>query len=208
MRKIRKLSYLLACLLVIPLYYALAAEKAEDAVHPDRLSQFTVPSSLLPLLGDYRQNWTRLTGVEPSGLHWNQKVVVYTNEDADIYRHNHLTFEQLLAYDEDEAEEDEEPSFAFKTYAPGTIILKENYIANAQPFVKPASVTVMMKQDKGYDPAMGDWRFVQFDTTGHIVVDGSSQDPGVNIVCAFCHRSMADRDYVFSTVSSTQEDEK
>lgn len=207
MRKRYKLLLItLGCMLVVPFYYSLASNRSANVLDPGAPSQFTVPPSLLPLLQDYPKKLTRLSGIEPSGLHWNQGIVVYANTKGDVYRHNYMSYQKFLSYDEDE--DDDANKVAFKTYAPGTILLKENYVTSSHPFVKPASVTVMMKQAKGYDPAMGDWRFVQFDTAGNITVDGSSQDSTVNLVCAFCHRSMVDRDYVFSTVYSTHEDEK
>ena len=88
------------------------------------------------------------------------------------------------------------------------MIIKENYKINDNLFGKPDSVTVLIKQEPGYDPTMGDWRFVQLDTAGNIIVNGSSQDPAVNIVCAFCHRAMAERDFVFSTLYTSPEDGK
>ncbi|PON12450.1 hypothetical protein C2W62_39525 [Candidatus Entotheonella serta] len=106
-------------------------------------------------------------------------------------------------FEEEDEEEGDQPSeqnnAVFRSYTTGTIIVKENHLALEQAFPKPSSVTVMMKQPPGYDPNMGDWQFIQFDAYGNVLIDGNSQNPSVKLQCAFCHASMAERDYVFST---------
>lgn len=45
------------------------------------------------MLKDYRQTWIRLPELEPSGLQWNQRVMVYINQHDDAFaaRINQLT---------------------------------------------------------------------------------------------------------------------
>ena len=208
MKKISiSLSVILACMFTVFFYFSGASDKSRLTLKADAQSQFAFAPYLEDILKNYREDWTRLTESELSGLHWKQNITVYINKDEDIYLHNYTNYRKQLDYDEDE-DEDEENKITFRKYNPGTVIVKENYRISDGSFTKPDSVTVLIKQEPGYDPTMGDWRFVQLDTAGNIIVDGSSQDPAVNIVCAFCHRAMVERDFVFSTVYTSPEDEK
>jgi hypothetical protein len=168
-----------------------------DLWTPTTPSPFKVPEALEPALHDYRQEWTRLTDLQPSGLHWQQGIVIYSNRGGEIYRENHVRQQRDL----EEGERDGQQNSQFDTYADGTVLLKENYFLAPGGHTKPASVTVMLKREKGYDPAMGDWQFVQFDASGQITLNGNSKDQQVQNACGFCHRGVAERDYVFSTIA-------
>ncbi|MDJ0842596.1 MAG: cytochrome P460 family protein [Acidobacteriota bacterium] len=153
---------------------------------------FTIPAAYQGQLEDYRQRWSRLTGINPSALHWNQSIIVFINQNEHIYRHNYLTYMKLLNDDYDDEDE-----IQFKTYTPGTILLKEHYsIQMGQP-VTGLTIAMMIKREPGYAPDHGDWQYVQFSATGEVIMDGNAGNPVVKEQCASCHQNIAERDFVF-----------
>ena len=164
--------------------------------NPDTPSPFRVPERFQDLLKNYRRNWTRLTKLEFSGLHWKGGIVVYINKDYKTFLRNYIGF---LKIQEDLLEEDEEEEDLFSVYQVGTIVLKENYLLEKGIPTRPSTVTVMIKRPKGYNPDMGDWEFLQFDQQGKILLVGNNRDPVVDATCASCHKNMESRDYIFST---------
>ena len=176
--------------------------------NPFGVYPFESPKKYAEQLKDYRDSWTRLTGFEHSGLHWQQFVVVFINKDADVYEHNYKEYLRYYQdYDEDEDEDEIEPP-QFKSYSPGTIILKENFASGEGIPNNGISVTLMIKREAGFDSANGDWEYVQYSKNGDLMVAGSSQDPVVKEVCASCHLNIADRDYVFANIFSKRLDKK
>jgi hypothetical protein len=165
-------------------------------------SPFKIPEKYSELLNGYRGNWTSLTGFEFSGLHWGQYISLYVSKDPDRYVKNYLEYVRIyLNQDIDESDESTEEKH-FENYTTGTIFLKENYLAqNGKPGT-PSTVTVMIKQNPGYDPAGHDWQFLQFDVNGNILFDGNTQEPATQQMCIKCHGNMAERDFVFSTFCS------
>jgi hypothetical protein len=196
----KKFLLIFLFIVIVPMYFSRASDTPGGIWSPNAPSPFKAPPVMSDLLKDYRQTWLRLTELEPSGLHWNQRVMIYINRYDDVYRSNHDIYRKSLA-DEDEEEEQH-----FTPYPYGTVLLKENYIVDGQGSLKPVSVTIMMKHEKDYDPSMGDWHFVQFDPAGNMIVNGSSQNPGVKVLCASCHANIAERDYVFSTLYTPLKD--
>jgi len=74
-----------------------------------------------------------------------------------------------------------------KTFAEGSIIVKENYTADA----KLVGLTTMYKV-KGSNPEGGDWFYLNSTPDGQ--VGGAGKVEG----CMKCHAKAADKDYVFS----------
>jgi len=199
------------CLLALVLSFAgltVAHAKQTEKFNPEEAfykSLFTIPA-MYPQTRDYRRKWSRLTGFEFSGLHWNNYVVIYVNKGTDIYRDNYI--EYLRVYqneDEDEdEEEEEEQSMHFKGYEVGTIFLKENYtVKNGIPH-QPTSLTLMVKKPPGYAPTGGDWEYSQFSPDGELMMRGNNTNVEIYQSCAKCHENMMERDYVFSTFYTEQ----
>lgn len=172
------------------------------ADNPFGVYPFKAPEKYAEQLKDYRSSWARLTGFEHSGLHWQQFITVYLNQDDKVYKHNYSEYLRYYQdFDEDEDEDEiEEPNF--KSYSPGTIVLKENFGASNGSPDTPLTVTMMIKHKPGYDPEHGDWEYVQFDKAGNIILQGKAKDPVVNQVCGSCHINIADRDYIFANFYS------
>jgi len=185
-----KTSYLLA----VALTFSSSAFAAKPLDDPFRVADFKVPEQYQVVLAEYLR-WPRLTGYEHSGLHWQLFVVVFTNSGQSIYRHNFNEYNRMM--DEDLDPDDEE--LTFKPYPEGTVLVKENYSSVDGKPKDPLSVTVMVKRAPGYDPAGGDWHYLQFDPKGSIIAEGSSQSGAVKALCANCHSSVSHRDSVFST---------
>lgn len=89
-----------------------------------------------------------------------------------------------------------------KAFPVGSIIVKEKYVAPARggtawgfrklpKGAKPELLTVMIKREKGFDPANGDWEYQ--------VASGDAKKSNTKGLehCAKCHHSLADQDYVF-----------
>jgi len=84
----------------------------------------------------------------------------------------------------------------------GSIVVKEKYLSPARDSktweyrklpknAKPELLTVMIKREKGFDPANGDWEYQ--------VLSGDvrkSETKGLDH-CAKCHKNLAEQDYVF-----------
>lgn len=170
----------------------------DSTTSPFSVYPFEIPEEYAEELKGYRTNWTRVSGFEHSGLHWQQFIAIFVNKDADVYKNNYREYLRYYQdYDEDEDEEEvEEP--AFKAYSPGTIILKENYSSDKGIPHSAISVTMMIKHEPGYDSENGDWEYVQFATNGDLILVGNAQDETIKQVCANCHINIADRDYIFA----------
>ena len=169
-------------------------------------SPWKAPSQYADLVVDYRKSWAKLSGLEFSGLHWRQKVVIYVNKEPERYVKNYLEYVRLYVnQDIDDAPEEEEEGQEerrFEPYSPGTVFLKENYLAPDSAPGKALTITAMIKREKGYDAKSNDWQFLQWDTEGHILFDGNTGDAPTSAMCIKCHANMAERDFVFSTFCS------
>ena len=91
---------------------------------------------------------------------------------------------------------------AFYKYDTGTIFVKENYATNNGSPGQPLTLTIMIKREKGYDPDMGDWQYIQSDVSGKIIFDGASNNKRLYQACISCHANIKERDYIFSTYYS------
>lgn len=189
--------------------------------NPKVISPFQLPKDpkLNKLLKDYRKRYSKVTGLEFSGLHWNMGIVVYINEDSETYIKNHIAhLKTLIDEDEDEddgeweEESDKEETTASKkviskemkkatsnTYVPGVVIIKENYAMKKSVPVAPTFLTIMIKREPGYDPKYNDWEYLQTSVDGQIILRGKYENPQVKNVCADCHGNIKERDYIFST---------
>lgn len=207
-KRMRLLGPLLACAAAAALLSACkeggdnggAGKAQEKEVAP---SPFKVPDQYIELIGNYRRDWTNLTGFEFSGLHWGQYISLYVNKKPDTYVKNYLEYVRVyLNQDDGDQAEDADAQKHFEPYAVGTIFLKENYLAaNGKPGA-PSSITAMVKREAGYDPATHDWQFIQFGTEGNVLFDGNSHDAPLQAMCIKCHSNMAERDFIFSTFCS------
>lgn len=187
-----------------------ASEKDANSKDPFTIKQFKLPTSLSSDLENYRHQWTRLTGFDFSGLHWNQFIVIYANKGSDIYKNNYRAYLDVYRSEEDEEDDIdlEDSPESFVTYDPGTIFVKENYLAAKGKPTKPLSLTIMIKHKPGFDPENGDWEYIQSDPDGKILLKGKVNDPAIHSVCGDCHQNMAERDYIFSTYYSEPSEAK
>lgn len=146
-------------------------------------------------IADYRTKWVRVSGLQFSGMHWGQSVMVYINQRPDIYKHNHLIYlQEFEEFDEDE-------TYVYDPYPVGTIILKENFLVNLEEKTQALTQTLMIKHEEGYDKAMGDWEYVQISHDGTVIVRGSSsRNEAVANLCGNCHKNLANRDFIFHTL--------
>ena len=197
MNKFKNVLILAGFLAAFPAIQSTADQTGDDNT-AYRIQIFEIDESVLPGAQNYQKEWLRLTGFELSGLHWEQFVVVYTNEGDKTYRHN---FVQYSAWFDDPEDEDNEPQY--RQYPIGTVLIKENYsIAQGKPD-KPVSITAMVKQKEGFNSEGGDWEYIQFDHTGKLLLRGSGKDPYVSKTCASCHENVSDRDFIFSNIYSS-----
>jgi len=167
---------------------------------PFNVYPFKIPEVYQQALAGYRTGWQRVTGFEHSGLHWQQFIAVYINQGANVYANNYA--EYLRLYQDADEDETDELTPAFKTYQPGTIVLKENFGASNGSPDTPLTITMMLKREPGYDPQYGDWQYVQFDKNAEIILSGKAQDPMVKPMCGNCHMNIAERDYIFANFYS------
>lgn len=190
---------LLSGLLAFACSWSAQADKGED---PFSIYPFEIPQQYQKQLKNYRTSWTRLTGFEHSGLHWQQFITVFVNKDADVYSNN---YQEYLRYFQDSDEDEDEEDIAepkFKTYSPGTVVMKENFLSKDGIPSSALTLTFMIKREPGYDPENGDWEYVQSAKDGQIILAGNAKDPTVKQVCANCHVNIADRDYIFANFFS------
>lgn len=184
-----------------------AEESKQDIAqltNPFDIMPFSLPKSEPILYTNYRKKWSRLTGFEYSGLHWQQFVSIYVNKGEDIYRKNYLAYLALYRSDDDDVQEEDTTIDIFQEYELGTIFLKENYLSNEGKPSHPSSLTIMIKRKPGYDEMGGNWEYLQSDINGNVLMQGNSTNPKIKKVCSECHANMAERDYVFSTFLSAK----
>lgn len=174
-------------------------------------SPFEIPEQWKSTLDDYRNKWIRLTDLEFSGLHWNQGIVVYINQSHKTFVNNYVEYLKILeGLDEDEdcdpgeryLEDEDECISVFRFFPKGTIVLKENYLLHEGVPQQPLTVTMMAKEANDDENPENNWKYIQFDKDGKILISGKASDPAVQSNCAECHQNMMDRDYIFSTFYS------
>jgi hypothetical protein len=162
---------------------------------PYQKSEFIIPDTYKDLVFNYPNQWKRLSGYNYSALHWEQFVVVYTNNKGSVYANNHYEF--MRVYEDDlDPEEDE---INYKKYPIGTILLKESFLnKNSRP-ANPLLLSGMIKRQAGYDPQFGDWEYFQSDNQGQLLFSGNSKNTQVQVACISCHSNIQDQDYVFAS---------
>lgn len=171
-------------------------------------AEVIIPQKYQALIKNYRHKLERVSGLEPSPLHWGHGVVVYgDHEAAKIYRHNHLEFIKEFEMDEGDDEDDDEFVINYKKYKVGTVFVKEQFslpgkhsLASTGIPSDPSSIIVMIKEKPGYDPAGNDWKYVYFMVDGNIVAEGKSSVPAVKVLCSNCHQNVKQRDFIFSRI--------
>jgi hypothetical protein len=198
------LALALMCAAVLPAFAAVAEDRAAAPPMPAKKSPagtaqrpaFTPPKgSGIP--ADYRKRWQQLTKLAFSGMHWNQSVMVYSNAPDATYRHNQDTWweqEQNSGWSSDD-----EQAAPFKTYARGTVLVKEGFKVDEKGRLTPTFLATMVKRESGFDPEHGDWEYLQSSPQGKVLLRGGFSSAGVRAACADCHTNVAERDYVFST---------
>ncbi len=58
---------------------------------------------------------------------------------------------------------------------------------------------VMIKGEKGSDPAAGDWEFAQYKPSDGTLVTSSKDDAGFKDFCTGCHKAFTDTDWLRGT---------
>ncbi|MCL1144183.1 cytochrome P460 family protein [Shewanella gaetbuli] len=183
-------------------YTLLAFSSVSNAAEPSSNTPYEVPSfdflhKHIPSSENYQKQWHRMTGFEHSGLHWGLFVVIYTDIGQNVYKHNFL---QYSAWFDDPDDEENEPHY--QQYPVGTQFIKENYTMHNGKPGDAHSVTIMIKRQPGYNPKGGDWEYMQFNSQGETIIQGSGVEENVNQLCANCHEKIAERDYIFSNIFS------
>lgn len=173
-----------------------------DDMSPYQVKMFNAPQGEEFAFDNYRMNWTRMTGFEFSGLHWNQFITVYVRGGESVYQNNYL---QYITWYEDPDEFEEPPKY--QKYPINTVVLKENFQAKDGKPHAPLTVTAMIKRNSNFDPENGNWEYLQFDPKGKIILRGKASDPTIQTQCAHCHSHIADRDYIFSQIFSATDRE-
>ncbi len=185
------------------------ATAEQPHINPFSIYPFKI-SEDLPELQNYRQNFTRLTGFEYSGLHWNQFISIYVNQSSEIYINNYFKYLKEYHYEFDDEFVDDMKKINqsmptdFKKYPVGTVFIKENYTSQEGSPTKAENLTIMIKHRPGYDPENGDWEYLLNDLDGQIIMRGKMSAPEINSNCANCHNNIRDRDFIFSTFYSPQ----
>ena len=173
-----------------------------DAELEEELAE--IERGLLDQIKEYRKGFSRMTEIEYSGMHWFKGITVLVNENKEIYKKNHETyqeeFENLGSGDEDQDAE----AFEYESYPEGTIFVKEHFdgetaVGQDPTTMEPDYLTVMIKREKGYDPAVGDWQFGKLGPQGEVVYLGDSSVFTIRTQCIECHRNVSNRDYVFAS---------
>ena len=170
-------------------------------VNPFSINVFEIPEKYKKEMGDYRNHYKRLSGFEFSGLHWDNFVKVYANNDKSVYRKNYFEFIRFINYDEDDDDDDDEIgiNILYQEYPVGAVVIKENYSSvNGRPN-KAMSLTIMKKMKQGFDTKNGDWLYIQTSTNGKIILEGDHNNKTVAAACSNCHLNIKERDYIFST---------
>lgn len=187
-------SLLRVCLMSLFASSVYAEQQADPyLIYPFSVYPFALPKTDADRFLKYREKWSRLTGFEHSGLHWQQFVVLFSNIGEPTFQYNYNAYLAKIEDDEDEIEVE------YKVYPLGTILLKENYASHLGKPSEPLSLTIMTKRIKGYDPNYGDWEYLQTSKDGETILQGNSQDVIVKKVCIDCHNNTAERDFIFSS---------
>ena len=208
---LKKVAILNLLLVGIAAVWLLVFSSSANSEHPQPKNPFAMaifnPSKAnIPLYGDYRAKWSRMTGFELSSLHWNQFVAIFINQSPEVYRNNYVEYLRTSQDDYDEEEDEDEngdpkPS-KFKQYPVGTMLAKEGYSSHKGKPGEPTFLVIMKKREKGYDPASGNWEYMQFAPDGTTMLRGKGSEPTIAKLCSGCHINVADRDYIFSSFFS------
>lgn len=86
-------------------------------------------------------------------------------------------------------------------FSEGSVIVKEKL--SAKDSQTPELLTVMIKKEKGFNPASGDWEYMVVDGTGtKIETRGNLEN------CQACHLANEKSDYIFRTYLSNEVESK
>lgn len=148
--------------------------------------------------------WNKLVSLKPSGLHWGNKVNIFINQDAQVYRFN------AWCYRNDCFEPDEEASAdnRYQRYRAATVVVKENHSVKVETKNGPSSLvslTIMIKRMQGYDADNGNWQYIELepqkDGSYAVLLEGAARQSEIDTRCGACHRGARDSDFVFSTLN-------
>lgn len=167
-------------------------------------AQAELPGFLVPMdspVGPrYRQEASQVSELVQSGLHWNQWVRVYSLGADASYDHNQQQWRAQRGQKSAAWYANDNSEATYRHYEPGAILIKEGFLAGEVPGTfKQASLSLMIKREKGYDPDNGDWEYLQSAPDGQVLMRGPASSAVVNGQCGNCHTSVEDRDYVFAT---------
>jgi hypothetical protein len=141
-----------------------AAEQAYAQVADDMAARFA--SSGEPAAKAYHRWWRANRSPYLSNVHGNRYVNHYVNHQARGYG----TLK---------------PGEAMPV---GSIIAKDSVSVDASGTVLPASLALMEKMPKGFDPDARDWRYVLILPDGSIFADSAGSNPGGTTFCVTCHK--------------------
>jgi len=162
----------------------------------------TLPTETHPdkIFEGYR-SFQQISDMFFSKTHWNRHVRIFMNAGHEVFSHNYRAF--LCLQGDDEACDEEEGEPEFRTYPPGTIIVKEHCLPTTNPKITNLlTIAVMVKGAPGSDPENGDWKYYWINKNGDIILQGDSKKKSVANTCANCHKEVADRDFIYSTIGN------
>jgi hypothetical protein len=129
--------------------------------------------------------YPRTTGFVESASHGGRLVITFVApaNAADVYRAN----AKLVR---------ENKSGGFKPFPAGTVIVKESFIkdGNGGPGQR-GPVFFMRKEQRGYDPEGGNWRYAFSQPDFTLIAEGKSGDVAF---CRSCHMAVKARDFVYA----------
>jgi hypothetical protein len=176
------------------------ASTSDLSADPAPFEEPSLTVGLVPLDGvgeiaSYR-TWTRVNAepqLMPDQVSALCAAPVPARADAPTNPHRH---KYLTVYVNDSGRkamlEQKNPAFP-----QGSVIVKEKLSEKSSQ--TPELLTVMIKRDKGFNPANGDWEYMVVDGTGTNV---SAQGKLEN--CQSCHSAKPGTDYVFRTYLSRE----
>lgn len=187
--KIAILAVGLVCVLALLVNHLAKAKPAPARDNQDNLAR---PQQVKEIAG--YQNWTKVNAVpqlmpKPLAIAcviWRAPGGVIVNGETNPHREKYLT-----VYVNDVGQKamlrEKNPKFPV-----GSVIVKEKLPAKDSQ--TPELLTVMIKQEKGFNPTNGDWEYMVVDGTGtRLEGRGDLQN------CQSCHLANKKTDYIFRT---------
>ena len=153
------------------------------------------PPTTLELVKDYA-NWTK-ANVVPIRLSTSLDMLCrgISNDERKGYQKTAIHFDRYMTvYVNPTGEKAMQKGGVFPV---GSIIVKEKRDSKTGPVVLS---TVMIKREKGYNPACGDWQFAALNS------DATKTDgDGKLDSCMKCHKDQSKKDFVYRTYVGARE---